>query len=155
MSSYIDWIRNYVGHNKLLLVFASACIRDDNGRLLWQRRSDFDWWGLPGGILELGESLSECIVREVREETGLEVEPSRLVGIYSSPDFDVTYPNGDLVQQVTACFDCRIVGGKLMPDKNEILDLAWFPMDEIPSTSPWYLAMVKDLALGKKTAAFD
>jgi ADP-ribose pyrophosphatase YjhB (NUDIX family) len=155
MSSYIDWIRKHVEHEKILLVFASACIRDNNGRLLWQRRADFGWWGLPGGVLELGESLSECIMREVREETGLKVEPLHLIGIYSSPDFNVTYPNGDQVQQITVCFDCRIVGGKLKVDKDETLDLAWFPIDEIPTTASWYMAMVNDLVMGQKAASFD
>ena len=155
MPSYIDWIRKHVGHDKILLVFASACILDNSGRLLMQRRTDFGWWGLPGGVLELGESLSECVVREVREETGLDVEPLHLIGIYSSPDFNVTYPNGDQVQQVTACFDCRIVGGNLSVNNKETLDLAWFPIDEMPSTAPWYKAMVNDLGLGQKAAAFD
>jgi 8-oxo-dGTP pyrophosphatase MutT (NUDIX family) len=87
----LHWLRQRVGRQKILLVFASACVRDDAGRLLWQRRSDFGFWGLPavqsgtglcGGVLELGESLPEAVVREVGEETGLEVEPVRLVGIY-------------------------------------------------------------------------
>jgi ADP-ribose pyrophosphatase YjhB (NUDIX family) len=155
MSSYLHRIRQCVGHKKILLSFASACIRDDTGRLLWQRRADFGWWGLPGGILEPGESLPECIVREVREETGLEVKPKRLIGLYSSPDFDVTYPNGDQVQQVTACFECRIGGGNMKIDNEETLDLTWLPIDNPPSTAPWYMAMANDLILNKKAAAFD
>ena len=58
---------------KILMVYASACIRNDAGRVLWQRRADFGWWGLSGGVLELNESLPECVIREVREETGLSV----------------------------------------------------------------------------------
>jgi 8-oxo-dGTP pyrophosphatase MutT (NUDIX family) len=92
MTSYLQWMRQHVGQQKILLAFATACVRDENGRILWQQRADFGWWGLPGGILELDESLPQCAVREVKEETGLEVTPVRLIGIYSSPDFDVTYP---------------------------------------------------------------
>ena len=155
MTSYIDWIRQRVGHEKILLVFASACIRDQAGRVLWQHRADFGWWGLPGGVLELDESLPECIVREAREETGLEVEPVRLIGVYTSPDFDVTYPNGDRAQQVTACFECRIVNGRARADGNETLDLAWFEADHPPATARWYAAMISDLAAGDSAARFD
>jgi 8-oxo-dGTP pyrophosphatase MutT (NUDIX family) len=169
MYSYLHWIRQQVGQQKIFLVFASACIRDNAGRLLWQRRADFGWWGLPGGVLELDESLPECVVREVYEETGLTVEPTRLVGVYSSPDFDVTYPNGDQVQQVTACFECRVVDGAQIPppestdprtlqpriDTTETLELAWFDLGERPSTAPWYVAMAADLALGEGSASFD
>jgi 8-oxo-dGTP diphosphatase len=154
MADYLSWLRQRVGRQKVLLVFASACVLDDAGRVLWQRRSDFGWWGLPGGVLELDESLPQCVVREVREETGLAVTPQRLVGVYSSPDYDVVYPNGDQVQQVTACFECRPLGGELRPGVTETLDLAWFPTNEPPSTAPWYEAMAADLAAGAREASF-
>ncbi len=155
MPSYLEWIRAQVGPRKILMVYASACIRDDAGRVLWQRRADFGWWGLPGGVLELNESLPECVIREVREETGLSVRPTRLIGVYSSPDFDVTYPNGDQVQQVTACFECRVDGGKWRVDKNETLELGWFDPSAPPPTAPWYVAMASDLALQRRPATFD
>lgn len=154
MPSYLHWIRQHVGHRKMLMVCASACIRDDAGRLLWQCRADSGWWGLPGGVLELDESLPECVVREVREETGLEVEPTRLVGIYSSPDFDVIYPDGDQVQQVTVCFECSVSSGGQTADNDETLDLAWFDVEAPPPTAPWYTAMVDDLASGSPLSSF-
>jgi 8-oxo-dGTP pyrophosphatase MutT (NUDIX family) len=166
MPSYLHWMRQHVGHEKILLVFASAVVRDDAGRVLWQRRADFGWWGLPGGILELDESLPQCVVREVYEETGLRIEPTRLLGVYSSPDFDVTYPNGDQVQQVTVCFECRVeigdwgleigewgVGSGNKVD-GETLELGWFDLGDLPATSPWYAAMAADAALGIKAASF-
>jgi ADP-ribose pyrophosphatase YjhB (NUDIX family) len=165
ISSYLEWIRSQVGRQKILMVFASACLRDDAGRLLWQRRSDLGWWRLPGGVLELYESLPECVVREVREETGLTVEPTRLVGVYSSPDFDVTYPNGDQVQQVTACFECSVnghlyngqarVGHGAADALDETLELAWFDMDDPPTIAPWYEVMVADVALQRTSATYD
>jgi len=112
------------------------------------------WWGLPGGVLELDESLPECVVREVREETGLGVAPLRLIGVYSSPDYDVSYPNGDQVQQVTFCFECRVVGGDLGGDPGKTLDLSWFAPHESPPTAPWYEAMVDDLVQGSRDASF-
>ena len=155
MSSYIHYIRQIVGSEKIIIVFATACIRDNAGQLLWQHRSDFGWWGLPGGILELNESLPECVKREVYEETGLKVKPTRMIGIYTSPDFDVIYPNGDHVQQVTVCFDCGIIGGIMQANNSETLALDWFPQDKPPATSVWYNSMIDDLMLDKKTASFD
>ena len=157
MLSYLDWIRQHVGHQKILMVFASACIRDDRNRLLWQRRADFGWWGLPGGVLELNESLPECVVLEVYEETGLVFETTRLVVVYSSPDFDVVYPNGDQVQQVTVCFECTAKQGEQDADasSDETLELAWFDLDAPPPTASWYMAMAADLALERRMCSFD
>ena len=155
MSSYLHWLRQHVGSQKVLLVFATACVRDGNGRLLWQQRGDFGWWGLPGGILELNESLPQCVVREVKEETGLDVQPVRLIGMYTSPDFDVTYPNGDEVQQITAAFECQITGGQLQADGDETVRLAWREASDVPATAPWYGAMVADLLAGKPEASYQ
>ena len=105
--SYVEWLRSYVGNQPILLVYATAIIRDADGHVLFQRRGDFPVWGLPGGILEPGETIRETLAREVHEETGYQVTPHRFVGLYSSPDYTIHYPNRDVVQQVTACFDCR------------------------------------------------
>jgi ADP-ribose pyrophosphatase YjhB (NUDIX family) len=69
-----------------LVPAASAIVVDDLGRLLLHRRRDNDKWALPGGAMELGESLRECVVREVREETGFDVDVVGIVGTYSDPD---------------------------------------------------------------------
>ncbi|MGD1993384.1 MAG: NUDIX domain-containing protein, partial [Anaerolineae bacterium] len=141
---YVRWLRERVGPTPLVLPYASAIVADDEGGILFQRRSDFSWWGLPGGVMERGERIETCLVREVREETGLHVEAQRLIGVYSSPDFDITYPNGDQVHQFTACFACRQVGGELSPDGEEVLSLASFPLDSLPEMPSWYRAMVDD-----------
>ena len=111
-ANYIHWLRSKIGSRKTLLAYATALIRDDEGRLLFQRRSDFDWWGLPGGVLEIGESFAACAQREALEETGYHVEPTRLIGLYCAPHWDVRYPNGDEVQQFTVALECRITGGQ-------------------------------------------
>ena len=152
---YLRRIRSRVGHRKIPLVYASACVEDDAGRLLWQQRGDFGWWGLPGGVLEYEEALETCVVREVYEETGLHVTPRRLVGVYSSPDYDVRYPNGDEVQQITFCYACRLIGGTLTSDGDETRALAWFAPDERPATAPWYIAMARDWVARLPTPTFD
>jgi ADP-ribose pyrophosphatase YjhB (NUDIX family) len=150
--TYIKNLRSKIGPRKIILAFASAIIRDARGRVLFQRRTDFEWWGLPGGVLEIGETLAQCAVREAREETGLEVEPTRLVGVYSGPRYDVRYPNGDEVQQWTAAFECRIWGGDGRADGDEASQQGFFAPEALPPTSIWYADMARD-ALAKRDAA--
>lgn len=111
---------------------ASAVIVDERGRILLQRRSDNGRWGLPGGGVEIGESLASAAVREVREETGLDVEVTRLIGVYSDPAFQVVrYPDGHVVHYISACFECRVVGGRLALCE-ETLALDWFDPASLP-----------------------
>lgn len=146
MSEYLLRLRKCVGHDPLLHPAAAACIRDEQGRILLLRRSDgVNLWSFPGGAMELGESADEAVVREVREETGLEVEPVALIGVYSNPDYAITYPNGDQVQPVITFFECRVVGGTLQPDMDEILEGRYFgPDDELPPMFPCCMAKARD-----------
>ena len=145
MSDYITWLRSRIGSRKTLLAYTSALIRDDQGRVLFQQRADFKtMWGLPGGILEIGESFTECVQREAWEETGYHVEPTRLIGLYASPEFDVRYPNGDEAQQFTVALECRIVGGRARADETEVVQQCFCDLDEAPPLPPWYAAMVHD-----------
>ena len=154
MDGYIKWIRDHVGSQKILVVYTTVCIVDDAGRLLWQRRGDFGWWGLPGGVLELDEDLAGCAVREAAEESGLDVEITDLVGVYTSPDYDIRYPNGDEVQQVTYCVRASVVGGSLSADRVETMDLEWRDAGDIPETAVWYRHMAEDLFAGRPDASF-
>jgi ADP-ribose pyrophosphatase YjhB (NUDIX family) len=95
-----------------LVPAASAIVVDDAGRILLQRRTDNALWSIPGGAMEVGESIAETVVREVKEETGLDVAPERLVGIYSNPRHVVEYADGEVRQQFSVCFACRLVGGQ-------------------------------------------
>jgi 8-oxo-dGTP pyrophosphatase MutT (NUDIX family) len=97
-----------------VMVGASALILDERGeRVLLTRRSDNGRSCLPGGRMDPGESLAETCLREVREETGLEVEVVRLIGLYSSPDVLVEYADGNRRQIVAAHFLVRVLGGEL------------------------------------------
>ena len=146
MSEYFVRLRRCVGHDLLLNPAAAACIRDEQGRILLLRRSEKDnLWSFPGGAMDPGESIAETVIREVREETGLEVEPIELIGIYSDPAYTITYPNGDRVQAVISFFECRVLGGELRPDMDEILEGRYFgPQDELPPMYPCCVDKVKD-----------
>ena len=96
-----------------LVPAASAVVADDRGRILLQRRSDNALWSIPGGAMEPGESIAQTVVREVKEETGLDVAPEALVGIYSNPHHLIEYADGEVRQQFSICFACRLVGGQV------------------------------------------
>jgi len=130
---YVCSLRERIGVMMLLLPGTAAVIRDAAGRVLLIRRGDGRGWSLPGGIMEPGERLVDCLRREVWEETGLEVEPLRVVGVYSDPAYThVTYSNGDQVQFVSTTFECRVVGGTLKIDGDESLEVAYFRPEALP-----------------------
>ena len=111
---------------------ADAVVFDGQGRVLLQRRADFNVWGLPGGSVEVGETLEAAVKREVKEETGYDVEVVRLVGAYSEPaDTTVRYPSGDVVHYVSLTFECRVVGGRPQTDA-ESTGQRWFRTDDLP-----------------------
>jgi 8-oxo-dGTP pyrophosphatase MutT (NUDIX family) len=112
----------------------SAVILDRRGRLLLQQRSDGGQWGLPGGSVEIGESVAEAVVREVHEETGLTVRPRRIIGVYSDPTFQVVrYPDGNVWHYVNVCFECVGQKGELTTC-DETLALEYFAMGRLPRT---------------------
>ncbi|MFC8897079.1 NUDIX hydrolase [Streptomyces cinereoruber] len=96
-----------------LVVAASAVVTDDRGRILLQRRRDNDLWALPGGGMDMTDSLPGTAVREVKEETGLDVEVTGLVGTYTDPRHIIEYSDGEVRRQFNVCFRARIVGGEL------------------------------------------
>ncbi len=103
------------------------------GRLLLQQRADGGQWGLPGGSVEIGETVTAALTREVKEETGLDVAVGRLIGVYSDPAFQVVrYPDGRVWHYVNLCFECAILGGGLKPAPGETLALDFFDPAALP-----------------------
>ena len=144
-ADYVSWIRRLVGQQRILLVYVTAVVFDDEGRVLVQERTDFDWPGLPGGVLEPDEDLVGCAHREVYEETGLHMHIERLVGVYSDPCYNLRYPNGDLVQPWTVCFACRAAGGEPRPDGREARSAHFTaPAAVMPQLPPHYQHMLRD-----------
>lgn len=113
-----------------LVPATSAIVCDDSGRVLLHRRVDNGLWALPGGTMEIGESVADNIIREVREETGLDVEPQYVVAVYSDPRHVFAYSDGEVRQEYSVCVACTIGGGKLKIS-NESTELAFFTPDEI------------------------
>lgn len=106
-----------------------AIVRE--GRILLTKRHDFEVWVLPGGEVDPDESVAQAAVREARKETGLEVELTRLVGIYSMPG----WPRGG---HHSALFAARPIGGELRAQAGEVIDVRYFDPGALPEPLVWW-----------------
>ncbi|OHV63308.1 NUDIX domain-containing protein [Pseudofrankia sp. BMG5.37] len=113
-----------------LVVGGCAVAPDADGRILLQRRADNGEWALPGGGMDIGETFADCVIREVREETGFDVVIERIVGIYSDPGHVFAYPDGEIRQQFSICCACAIVGGELAVS-DESTAVGFFALDQL------------------------
>ena len=135
-----------------LLPATNGAIFNELGQVLLQRRADNGFWGLPGGRVDIGESVEQCAVREVLEETGLHVSVRRLIGVYSDPRGHnvMSYPGGDIVQYVTVVFECVRVGGELRLS-DESTDIGYFSVDALPpETLISHLTRIRDAVANRR-----
>lgn len=130
ISAYLRSLRARIGHDPVLLPSVAVMVRDAGGRLLLVRNRDDGRWQTVGGGMDPGEQPADAAVREAYEETGLLVEPTRVIGVYAGPDFRLTYPNGDVVDYVGISFAARVVGGAERPCDDEVDRLGWFDRSE-------------------------
>lgn len=113
-----------------IVVAVTAFVLDDAGRLLLIRRSDNDLWALPGGAQEIGEYIADTVVRETKEESGIDVEVTGVVGVYTNPHHVVAFSDGEVRQQFSICFRARPTGGSPAVS-DESTDVRWFARDEL------------------------
>ena len=108
---------------------ASVVVRDEAGALLLLRRTDNDLWTIPTGKVEIGETVAQAGAREVKEETGLDVEITGLVGVFSDPNHVIVYSKGKKVTEVrqpfNVCLHARPVGGEITPAPDEASEVRW------------------------------
>ena len=114
-----------------LVVGSSAVVTDDEGRILLQRRSDSGNWALPGGAMDIGETLAQSAIREVKEETGFDVHIDHIIGIYSDPGHVFAYDDGEVRQEFSICLACTIAGGTLLVS-SESIAVEFFPVADLP-----------------------
>ncbi|MET7417535.1 NUDIX domain-containing protein [Dactylosporangium sp. NPDC005555] len=104
---------------------ANVVVVDESGSLLLIRRTDNDNWALPGGAMDPGESMTDCAVRETLEETGIHVEVTGLVGIYTDPRHVILYTsNGEARQEFSIVYTARPIGGTPTPS-SESREVHW------------------------------
>lgn len=111
---------------------AAVALFDNTRKLLLLRRRDNDKWTLPGGTLEFGESLADCAVREVEEETGFLITIVALVGTYTDPNVLIAYSDGEVRQEFTFVYHGEVEAGALRID-DESHEANWFALDSIDS----------------------
>ncbi|GAB4151471.1 MAG: NUDIX domain-containing protein [Candidatus Promineifilaceae bacterium] len=120
-----------IGKNGKIRIGCSAVIFDGETILL-TRRVDNGQWCLPSGGVEPGESVKETCIREVKEETGLIIDPFRLIGIYSNPNVLIQYPDGNQVQLIAICFEAKINDG-VLEISDETTGFGFFSREQIQS----------------------
>ncbi|WP_414051444.1 NUDIX hydrolase [Macrococcus animalis] len=126
---YIKAIRKKIGHDCLIVIGAGVLIEMDD-KLLLEQRQDNGQWGIPGGLIEIGEKVSETAKREVFEETGLKLNKLDLFGIYSGEEYFVKYPNNDEIYGINIVFKSHNFNGELQMSC-ESMQLKFFNKEEI------------------------
>lgn len=106
---------------------AAVAVFDSGDNILLLRRKDNDKWTMPGGTLEFGERLTDCAIREVREETGLQIRITGLIGTYTDPHVLIAYSDGEVRQEFTLVYAAEIEAGNLVID-DESKEVAWVPL---------------------------
>ncbi|WP_406272488.1 NUDIX domain-containing protein [Nocardia sp. NBC_00881] len=115
-------------------VAVSAVVRDSVGRILMIHRTDNDLYSIPGGALEAGETITQALTREVKEETGIDVRVTDLIGIFSNPEHVIAYDDGEVRQEFSICFHADPIGGELRTS-SESKDVRWVEPSKISSLS--------------------
>lgn len=133
MGDYIGDLRKLIGTTPIIMCGANVILLNEKDEILLHHRVDRDWWGLPGGAMELGESLEETASREAFEEVGLTCRNMKLFNVYSGKELYYKYPDGNEVYNVTATYICKEYTGKIQVDLTEGRDAKFFPLNKIPS----------------------
>lgn len=146
--SYVAKIREKFPTEKIMLVSGCAIIPNEEGKILLQKRSDSKLWGLPGGLKELNETIEECVVREVLEESNLNVKLTDFIGVYINPS--MSWFKTDEAEVIGFCYLGEIVSGDLRVNDSESLEFGYYDLSNLPQIHAIdnYL-MIQDYFSGK------
>ncbi|QOS81562.1 NUDIX domain-containing protein [Paenibacillus sp. JNUCC31] len=135
---YIESLREMVGNAPVILVRPSILILNKSGEILLVRHVD-NTWGVPGGFMELGESVEESARREVREEIGIQIKKLVLYGVFSGKELYTKLRNGHEYYNVVIGYICTEFEGELQPDGVEVLEAKFYKPTELPENTDSYL----------------
>lgn len=132
--NYIQKLRTKIGHQKFIHPAARILIENEKGEFLFIQRIDNGKLGIPAGGFEEGETIEQCIIREVKEETNLDIEVLSVIGISTHPEKEtVTYPNGDVIQYFTVEFYSKKWTGTPQADNIETKAVQFLPFETYQS----------------------
>ncbi|MDG4768311.1 NUDIX domain-containing protein [Solwaraspora sp. WMMD406] len=113
-----------------IVVAVTAFVLDEDDRVLLIRRTDNDLWALPGGAQDFGEYIAETAVRETKEEAGVDIEVTDIVGLYTNPNHVIEYSDGEVRQQFSICFRARYLSGE-PTTSDESSEVRWVAEDDL------------------------
>ncbi|WP_042225156.1 NUDIX hydrolase [Oceanobacillus manasiensis] len=129
---YYKYLRQYVGSKPIILPGSVVIMLNEQDEVLLQKRHD-GGWGLPGGLMDLGESFEQVAKREVFEETGLVVKDLKLLNVFSGSEHYLKVSNGDELYSVTAVYYTKNVMGEMKIDYSESEKMQYFPTSDLPN----------------------
>jgi ADP-ribose pyrophosphatase YjhB (NUDIX family) len=132
-TSYHGKVRAAMGTATLFFIGARGVIRDEQGRIFLIKRADNGHWAFPAGGMELGESLTDCAIRETYEETGLKAGRGTLFAFLSGPHYTFTNVFGDTYQHISASVLLEDLTGEVDVDSEEASDWGWFAPESLPA----------------------
>ena len=130
---YIMNLRKYVGHEPLIGLGATTMVFNDRNEILLNLRADTNTWGIPGGSMELYETIEETAIRELKEECGITAEKLELVAVLSGKEYYFEYPNGDKMCTVIVLFKVMNYSGDVKVSDSESKQLKFFSLDNLPN----------------------
>lgn len=145
---YIMDLRKYVGHEPLIGLGATTLVFNKKNELLLNLRTDTNTWGIPGGSMELYETIEETAIRELKEEAGITADKLELVTILSGKEYYFEYPNGDKMCTVIVLFKIMNYSGDIKVSDNESKQLKFFALDKLPNMESRAKAIVDKINNG-------
>ncbi len=157
ISDYMRGLRERIGHALVEIPSVAVLAFDEQQRVALVHHAEVDAWTLPGGAMEPCEVPADAAVREMWEETGLDVDLLRVIGVYGGSEFVTTYRNGDRVAFAMIVFEAKVRGGTLRPDGEETLDVGWFSRSEAEqlTVQPWVPRVLHNAFTDRERVHFD
>lgn len=147
--SYITNLRQYIGHEPLIGIGATTLVFNEKKELLLNLRTDTNTWGIPGGSMELYETIEETAIRELKEETNLQVTDLKLITVLSGHDYYFEYPNGDKMCTVIVLFKVLNYKGSLKINDDESKKLNFFSLDNLPNLESRAARIIEKIISGE------
>jgi len=148
-NSYLGGLRKKVGPQMIIAPAARAIIQNEKEEILFVKRRDNDAWVMPAGGLELHETIFDCLKREVKEETGLDVISAKPIAMYTGPKYEYTNGYGDENKMFAVVFLIEEWTGNVLQETDETYDAKFFSINNLPDIPNLYLETIEDLEIYK------